>query len=541
MEKLTQDDARALFIRLLVKTPPERISPIFVETEAAKDVLKRAYEPLNLFLKEGSSKYKTPGFLVINATRGAGKTAVIQYLREQYHDRVFFAYQEKASTSPEDLFRYFVNRTGRQSITEAVQELSPDPLEVYNFLSEGGHNGTAIALAGLLENNIDAWSWLATGSSSLPRLKCGLKMVKNVRDTDALDALATVARLLTHQKPVIFAIDELENAYTELTKNQKGKLRSLLVDLINHTKFSRILFIFAATDHVYEECLLGPEADVMGLTRKIKDATVILGLPTKEEAEKIFDRIVNLYSLAYNCSFSEGEIRQIKEEFKALSTMPSNVISFARIGCDKILDMKNKDREIIEKLKNESRKIMKGLGPTEIGNKFEEAVGLLIKYIPGREFQFHNPDASPEVLWLTKLIPGLKENGKILDWSIRIDSKDFWIEVCRTKKENMAIPIGKTLAVFAKTLCHDGSAGLFVTHNFDHFGVGKGAGKLFARYPELTKRVAILNLDKEQFKLLLGLLGINEEDQKSAAQVLFRKTGLDQMLSDLRSGKHSFW
>jgi hypothetical protein len=535
IEELTQDDARAILLRLRMKTPPERISPIFVETRAVKEILDRARVTQDTVSKSGKT-----GYMIIKASRGAGKTAMIQYFREQLQDRVYFVYQEKSSTSAEDLFRYFVNRIGRRVITEAVQNLSSDPLEVHRILSEGGHNGTAVALAGLLEDSPDAWSWLAASSPALPKLKCGLRLVKNVRDNDAFDALATVTRLLAFRKPIVFAIDELESAYNEL-RRQGTKLRSLLVDLINYERFSRIFFIFAATTHVYEKCFLTQKADDIGLKRRGEDATVILGLPERGEARKILERTLRLYGLAYGFTLSESEIRRIGEEFKAFSAMPSEIISHGLKKADEKWEFIKRYKEINESLEAESKKITRGLGPAMLGRKFEEAVGMLLRFLPGAEYHIPHIDATTEGEWLTREVPGLKNVHKLLDWSFRVDSINFWIEVCNTKKKDSVIPSEKSLAVFAKTLYHEGSAGLFITHNFNRIGVGRGTGKVIARYPELMKRVGILNLDEWQFKLLLGILGIEEEDRRYAAQFLFEKIGLDQMIEDLRSGKHFFW
>ena len=396
ISELAQDDASAILMRLRNKIPPERISPVFVKTRAAAEVLYRARDILDII-----SKGKVPGFLVINARRGAGKTAVIQYLREQLDEKVFFVYQEKSSTSAEDLFRYFVNRIGRQAIVDAVRNLSSDPLEVHRILSENGHTGTATALAGLLEDSRDSWNWLAASSPSLPKLNCGLRLTRNARDNDALDALATVVRLLTYQKPVVFAIDELESAFNELRKSQKGKLRSLLVDLINHTGFSRILFLFAATEHVYEKFVEEEEADIMGLTRRVKDATTILGLPSREETRKILERILHTYSIARDFSFSESDIRRIMEDYpqSIRSAMPSDIISYALGRGDEKWEFVRRYEEIRGELESKSGKIMEGLDAVVVGKKFEEAVGLLLKYIPRSERHVSQPDTDREREW----------------------------------------------------------------------------------------------------------------------------------------------
>jgi hypothetical protein len=536
IEGSTQDDCKAILLRIRNKVPPERVSPLFVKTRVAKEVLDRAYGMFTVV-----SKKKSALRLIIKATRGAGKTAMIQYLGEQLQDEVFFVYQEKCSASTEDLFRYFVNRLGRQVLTEAVQAISSDPLEVHKILSERGHNGTAIALAGLLEKSPDAWSWLSISSPALIKLKCGLRLVKNVRDTDALDALATVVRLLNYQKPVIFAIDELEGTYNELTDRTRGKLRSLIVDLINYEEFSGILFLFAATGHVYEECFPTQEADDIGLKRRVEDATTVLGLPTREEVRIILERILYLYAHAYDFNFSEGEIRRIGEEFKAPSTMPSDIISYALTKADEKWEFLKDYKRITTLLKTESEIITKGLDHAVLGRKFEEAVGMLLKFLPGSEYHVSQSPTDTEIEWLSKTVRGLKEIQKTVDWSFKFDLIEFWIEVCGTRKKDSVIPSEKALAVFAKTLFNEGSAGLFITHNFSRFGVGKGAGSVIARFPELMKRVAILNLDEEQFKLLVGILGVKDEDRRLAAQFLFERIGLNQMVEDLRRGKHFFW
>lgn len=536
IEGLSQDDAKAILLRLRTNVPPNRISPTFIKTRAAREVLDRTWKT-----QKAVSELGKTGYLIINATRGAGKTAIIQYLKEQLRDDVFFVYQEKSSTSAEDLYRYFVKRIGRQVITEAVRTLSEDPLEVYRILSERGHNGTATALAGLLEGSTDAWNWLSTSSPTLPKLICGLRLVKNVRDADALDALATMVRLLARQKPIIFAIDELEGAFNELTSKQKGKLISLLVDLINYRRFSNIFFIFATTDHVYEKCFLSPEANASGLTRRARGITAILGLPERDEARRILDRILQLYTRAYGFTFSESEIRRIREAYDAPSTMPSDVIFYALQKGDEKWEFINKYKWIAESLEKASKKIRRGLSQPMLGRKFEEAVGTLLRFLPGAESHIPHIDATTEGEWLAREVKGLKKIHKLLDWSFRFDMMGFWIEVCNTKTRDSVIPSEKTLAIFAKTLYNEGSAGLFITHNFDRFGIGRGTGRVIARYPELMKRVAVLNLDDERFNLLIGILGVEEEDRKYAAQFLFEKTGLEQIIEDLRGGKHFFW
>ncbi len=541
IEGLTQDDAKAILLLLRQRVPPERISPVFVVTRAAREVISQAHDRLKTVAKETISEYNKPVFLIINATRGAGKTAIIKYLRETEQDDVFFVYQDKSSTSAEDLFRYFVNNARKDVITEAVRSLSEDPVEVHKILSERGHNGVATALAGLLEDSVDAWNWLCQGSPSLPKLKCGLRLLKNVRDHDALDALATVVRLLARQKPVVFAIDELEGAFNELTVKQKNKLRSLLLSLINSEKFSRILFLFAATDHVYEKCFLSPEADAMGLKRRVIGATTILGLPEREEARKILERVLSLYSLAREFTFSKSDIRRIRERYDAPSTMPSDIIGYALKKADEKWEIFRRYKELMESLEKASKKTMRGLTPSVLGRTFEEAIGTLLRFLPDAEYHIPHIDATTEGEWLAREVRGLKKIHKVLDWSFRLGAMSFWIEVCNTKKKDSVIPSEKTLAIFAKTLYNEGSAGLFITHNFDRIGVGRGAGKVIARYPELMKRVAVLNLDDEQFRLLIGILGIEEEDRGYAAQFLFEKIGLDQMIEDLRGGRHFFW
>lgn len=537
IEKLSRDDARAILLRLRQKIPPDRISPIFVKTRASRKVLDRAN-----YMLEAVSEIEVPAFLIIKAIRGAGKTAVIQYFKEQLRDEAFFTYLEKSSTSPEDLFRFFVRRTGKSTIKEAVQTLSSDPLEVHRILSEGGHNGTAVALAGLLEDNPDSWAWLSSRSPSLPKLDCGLRLTKNVQDKDALDALATMIKLLTYQKPVVFAIDELENAYNELSDRQKGKLRSLLVDLINHTRFSKVLFLFAATDQVYKECFESDKADEMGLTRRVENATSVLGLPNREETRKILENVLQLYSLAYDFSFSNAEMRRIKKKFDPLEVMPSDTIGYALRKANEKWEFIKNHEDTVRLLEDKSKKIMESISPIELGRKFEEAVGLLLKFFPGTEYHIAQPDAITEGEELSKRIKDLGKIHKYLDWSFRLETMNFWIEVCSTEKKDTIIPSEKALAVFAKTLFNEDSAGLFITYNYkNRFGAGRGAGRVYTRYPELKKRVAILNLDEEQLKLLIGILGVKEEYRRYAAQFLFEKTEMDQMIEDLRGGRHFFW
>lgn len=534
-EELSSEDAKSCLQILRSKIPPHPISPLFVETGAAKRILKRAYEIL-----ESISKPNVPGILIVNATRGAGKTATIQYFGEQIEKKAFYIYQSKCSTSSEDLFRYLINSIGKEKLTQSVQYISTDPREAYEILSRNGHNGTAIALAGLLENNPHAWAWLSSSSPALPRLECGLRLVKNVRDKDAFDALSTVAGVLSKEKPIVFAIDELESAYDELTPKYQQKLRSMLLTLINYEKFSHISFIFAATETVYRNCFETVEANDMGLMRRATDNTVILGLPTREEFRVILEKVLHLYERAYEFNFSEIEIQQIREEYKDPSILPSNIIGHALRKGEEKVEILQKFQDIISKLQDHADTILKDTSPLELGKIFEESVGIIVKYIPGSEYHIPQIDATKEGEWLKREVRGLKKIHKYLDWSFRCGLNDFWIEVCRTKKPEKVIPSEKAFALFAKTLYHEGSYGLFITHNFDHFGIGKGAGRVFGQFPELMKRVKILQLDDEQFNLLLGITKIEEVEKKIAAQFLLQKTGLLQTIEYLRGGKHFF-
>ena len=534
-EEFSQKDAQSYLQILRAKIPPYRISPLFVETSAANHVLKRAHHDL-----ENITKNDIPGYLIINDTRGSGKTATIQYFGEQIEKKAFFVYQSKCSTSKEDLFRYFINSIGKEKLTQMVQRKSTNPIEVYEIISTKGHNGTAIALAGLLEKNPYAWSWLSSSSPALPKLECGLQLVKNVRDKDAFDALSTVAKLLSEEKPIVFALDELESAYDELTSKQKQGLRTMLLDLINYEKFSHIYFIFAATDTVYDECFEEPKAENMGLRRRAVDITIPLGLPTREEFRIILEKMLNLYEIAYGFTFSQIEILHIRKEYKDPSILPSKIIEHALRKGEEKWESIQRYQDITSKLKDHTGKILKETSPIELGKIFEESVGILLKYIPESEYHIPQTDATTEGEWLKREMRGLKKIHKFLDWSFRCGLNDFWIEVCRTKKPDSVIPSEKALALFAKTLYHEGSFGLFITQNFNRFGIGIGAGKVFGQFPELMKRVKILQLDDEQFNLLLGITGIEEIEKKIAAQFLLEKTGLLQTIEYLRGGKHFF-
>jgi hypothetical protein len=423
-------------------------------------------------------------------------------------------------------------------LTEAVRALSSDPLEVYENLSEGGHNGTAIALAGLLDSEEDCWSWLSSRSPALRRLKCGLRMVRNISDDDAFHAFTTVVDLLARQKPVVFAVDELEGAFNELKQSEKSKLGNLFVNLINQRGLSKILFLFAATDPVYEQCFLTSEADAKGLKRRVEDATAILGLPTLDEVSLILEKIFSLYSSAFDVIFSASEIEQIKQNYDMPSVMPSFAVSYALKKGDRKVESIDIENEMKDRLTNNKRERR---DRTTLGKEFEKAVGVLLKYIEESDFHVAQTDSIAEGELLKRAIPGLGKAQKYLDWSFRIGSIDFWIETCITKKENSVIPTPKALAVFAKTLYNKGSIGLFITHNYSHFSMGKGAGRVISRYPELNKCVGILNLDKENYELLMGILNVEEKDLPSTARFISKKIGLGQVIKDLRGGRHFFW
>lgn len=519
---LSEDECRSILMRLHNKVPPDMVSPIFVKTEASRRVLDRISS-----MNETISNGEVPGFLIIKADRGAGKTAILQYLKENLSEDVVFVYQEKILISPEDLFRSFVNSIGRRQLTGAACALSPDPLGLYEIVSDGHHNGTAIALAGLLESDNDCWNYLSSGSPTLHKLKCGLRMVRNVNDSDALEALSTLVWVLTRKKSVIFAIDELESALNELRKSEKGKLGRLFVNLINHSGFSRILFLFAATDPVYERCFLTPEADSMGLKRRVEDATSVLGLPTMEEVELMLNRILDLYMWGYGITISGAEMDEIRQGYDGLSTMPSLVVSYAiKVGDEK---------------KGKSKYSNGGNIPPVEDKKFEEAVGMLLRYIPGSEQHIAQTDATREGEQLKETTPGLSEIQGYLDWSFRLDSVNFWVETCATEKENSVIPTPKALAVFAKTLFDKGSVGLFITHNYTHFSVGRGAGRVISRHPEMKKCVGILNVNDEDYEMLLGIIDVEEKDRRELADYISTKIGLCQMVKDLRGGRHFFW
>lgn len=538
IEELSREESSDILQCLREGIPPQKISPIFVKTRAVREVLGKAHEGLRT-VKNGA----VPAFLIIRATRGAGKTAIIRYLKEELQESVFFVDLEKFYASGEDLFHQFVDGVGRSVIVQAVQGVSSDPITAYKVLSEKGHNGTSIALAGLLEDSLDAWNWLCSGASSLPKLKCGLKLVKNVRDEDALDALATVIGLLARQRPIVLAIDELESTFNELKEKQRAKLRSLLVELINCQKFTKVFFLFAATDRVYEECFKKGGAPTMGLLQRTINITSTLDAPRSEEVAMILERILHLYEHAREFIFSEANLRRIRQEsLKSMTSQtPRDIILYALKKGDEKWELSRGYEKIREMLNAASAGILKESDAIGIGKRFEEAVGLLLESVPEKEFLVPQPDVAVEGNWLANLTSGVKGFQKFLDWSVRINSKDLWIEVCITKRENSVIPPKKVIAILAKTLYHDGSAGLFITHNYKRFGIGGDTWGIMTRYPELKKRIAILNLEKEDYRLLMGILGIEKEYRKEASEFLFVKTGLEQRIEELRSEKHFFW
>lgn len=531
---ISKEECKSMLMVLRTKTPPDKISPIFIKTQAADEVLKEIYRMHNTV-----SQGQDAGFLIIKADRGAGKTAIIHYLKEQLQDEVIFAHLEKSPVSAENLFRSFINDIGKHKLRDILSNSFSDPLQVYKALSEGGHNGTVIALVGLLESNEDCWSYLSSGSPSLVKLQCGLRMVKNIREHDALEALSTVINLLAEEKPVIFAIDELESAFNELKENQKSKLGNLFVNLINKKGLQNILFLFAATDPVYERCFLTTVADSKGLKRRVINATANLGLPTPDEVSLMLKKILALYPCAYdNVTFSTSELTQIIQNYDEPSTMPNNVVAYALKKGEEKVDTEQNNKEtrtiLLENGKNTPV-------TTETGKDFEDAVGILLEHIPDSELHLAQTDAIAEGKWLKKKVSGLRRIQKYLDWSFRIGSTNFWIETCITKSKESIIPTRKALAVFGKTLYNEGSIGLFITHNYNRFSVGRGAGRIVSKYPELKKRVGIVNLDKERYELTMGILDMEEEKIPKAAEYISDKIGLTQMIKDLRGGKHFFW
>jgi hypothetical protein len=537
-EGLSVKESNDILLRLRDGNPPKRMKSIFVETRAAREILDDVQEKVKT-ISEGTE----PAFLIMRATRGAGKTAMIRYLKEELGDRVFFVDLERFYTSGQDLFHQFVDAVGKSVMTEAVRNISLDPIKAYKVLSEEGHNGTAIALAGLLEDSPDAWNWLCSRASFLPRLKCGLKLVRNVRDVDALDALAAVVRVLARRKPVVLAIDELELTFNELGEKQRSKLRSLLVGLINCQKFSKILFLFAATDNVYQMCFRGKEAAAMGLLGKTEGATVPLDLPEKREVARILERILGLYAHARKFAFSKVEILEIKQEYvKAVgSALPRDIILYALRKGDEKWESLVGFVEIKKALEEASAKIIQESDIIRLGKKFEEAVGVLLAFTPGREIHLPQPDVTEEVERLKRQISGLGEIQKWIDWLLRINGKNIWIEVCITMKKDSALPSRKALAVLAKTLYDEGSFGLFVTHNFERFPAGGKITKVILRFLELRDRIDLMNLDEEEFRLLIGILGIDKEIRPRAAEFLLERTGFVQKIDKLMSDEYSFW
>lgn len=535
IEGLSIEESSNIILCLRNGNPPRRMNPVFVKTRAAREILDDVQEKL-----ETISKGTEPAFLIIRATRGAGKTAIIRYLKEELGNRVFFVDLERFYVSGQDLFHQFVDAVGKSVLTEAVRNISSDPIEAYKILSEEGHNGTAIALAGLLEESPDAWNWLCSRASFLPRLKCGLKLVRNVRDVDALDALAAVVRVLARLKLVVLAIDELELTFSELGGKQRRKLRSLLVELINCQKFSKILFLFAATDNVYEMCFRGEEAAVSGLLGKTAGITISLDLPTREEIARILERTLHLYAYTRNFAFSKTEIDGIKQEYvKAVgSALPRDIILYALRKGDEKWESMGDFVEIRKALEAASAKIIQESNIIRLGRKFEEAVGVLLAFVPGGEFPVPQPDVTDEVNQLLIQISGLGGIQKCIDWLLHKDGKDIWIEVCITEKKDRALPSKKALAVLAKALYNEGSFGMFVTHNFERFPAGGKMTKMILKFRKLRKIIYLMNLDEEEFRLLIGIIGIDQRDRSHAARFFFEKTGFVQETEKLINGEY---
>jgi hypothetical protein len=538
IEGLSIEESSDILLRLRDGNPPTRMKSIFVETRAVREILDDVQEKVKTI-----SKGTEPAFLIMRATRGAGKTAIIRYLKEELGDEVFFVDLERFYSSGQDLFHQFVGAVGKSVLTEAVGDISLDPMEAYEVLSEDGHNGTAIALAGLLEESPDAWNWLCSRASYLPKLKCGLRLVRNVRDVDALDALAAVVRVLTRHKPVVLAIDELELTFNELGRKQRSTLRSLLVGLINCLKFSKILFLFAATDNVYETCFRGEEAVAMGLLGKTAGATVPLDLPEKREVARILEQILRLYAHARKLTFSKAEIRKIQQEYMktVYSALPRDIILYALREGDTKWEFEKGYEKIRKALEAASAKIIQESDITKLGKKFEEAVGVILAFVPGKELLVPQPDVSIEGKWLKEQVSGLGKFQKWIDWLLYMKGKDIWIEVCITKKKDSALPSRKALAVFAKTVYDKDSFGLFVTHNHERFPAGGKITRVILKFRELRKRIDLMNLDEEEFRLLIGILGIDEEDRPQAAKFLLEKTGFVQKIDRLMSDTYSFW
>ncbi|MBU7001801.1 MAG: hypothetical protein HXS51_13625, partial [Theionarchaea archaeon] len=269
-------------------------------------------------------------------------------------------------------------------------------------------------------------------------------------------------------------------------------------------------------------------------------ATVPLDLPEKKEVGRILYRVLRLYARARELTFSEAEIREIKQEYSKTmsSALPRDIILYALEEGDKKWEFTQGHERIREALEAASTKIIQESDVIRLGKRFEEAVGVLLAYVPGGEFPISQPDATDEGNQLRSQVTGLGGFQKCIDWLLRKDGKDVWIEVCITKRRDSTLPSKKALAVLAKTLYNDGSFGLFVTHNYERFPAGGKITKTILKFRGLEKRVHLMNLDEEEFGLLIGIVGIDQEDRYHAARFFFEKTGFVRETEKLINGEY---
>ena len=518
------------FWRQGVPPPPELIDKVMVMTEGMRRAIERIKSEFEL-VEGGAFR-----FLVIVNPRGAGKTTLLRYLEKELGDRAHYLYTEVTPTSAEMIFREIVRLLGRERLEEIVRKRYDSPLSLYNEVSslKGAHTGVAIALAGLHEGSDDCWSWLSVGSPSLKKLKCGLRMVRNLRESEALNALRTLLSVI--EEPVVVAFDEVQLALSGLSEREKeGMIRSL-VDMINRG-MEGLMVLFGATEDAYEEVFEGDYSKQTGLSGRIAASTIRLGPPTLEERRKFFEKALRVFECAYSMSLSKEEVERIRERVSSSispEAMPRDILIGTILELEKI--ELGEERKILEEACKVGREELSRLSGSELGKRFQENLSVMFSLLDWVEDVQTEVDAEEEIRYLLEKarIPAAKVE-KSVDIGFKYKGEYFWVEAAHSEREK-PLPLKKVVAVCSKSL--KGGYGLFLTHNIMGFTCRRGAWKIFSRLPSLRRKVAAVRLGDEVFQALMGLHLLPEEEKKEAAAAIFEFSGLREVLEDLLGGRH---
>lgn len=306
--------------------PPEDVSLIHVDTSNFLDVI----ESLRKEIKSARATQSLRNIYLV-APRGLGKTHILRVLEKKF--AVDSNYTVVYIGKPEEpilLIKSLIKSLGKENLEKEIQNYKvkrnlTTTTEVFQSLQESITNlesfNIAISYLDDPEFGFLSWKWLTDrlGPGEVSSLRFGrAKITKNIPDSKALELLKALTHFLriSSQKCLIILIDEFTRII-DLTPRKRKVFKGFLVDLINEIWPNGLFICFASTDLSWKEIEEDEYSVSIGLTRRARKID-LLGLSSVQEAEQIFERILQFFP-----SDKENDIREFVKNTKLIDKLYS--------------------------------------------------------------------------------------------------------------------------------------------------------------------------------------------------------------------------